>query len=588
MNTSSSFTALVVATLARVFDRPSVPDSLKSLDLRERVVEEGFDGIVILDSRNGIVRLNGNARRLLNLTKSQAIDEPIDRWLPRAMVEEVRAARRSPTTNRYVPTIRETEVRHDARDVRHLEFTITPIEIEDGVAESHLCVTLRDITDRRRATEHIQNMAMRDSLTGVLNRRGLWEAFTDRRAEVGDSASLIYLDLDKFKSINDGLGHRVGDELLVQVAKRASGCLTGGGLLARLGGDEFAAVTFGSADDARSYASAILEELGRPFLVFGHQVSIGTSIGFVTNQHSDLAWLMQKADVALYDAKSRGGQRITVYHPSLEQDRRDREVLEQEMREAIDRGEMYIVYQPQVLVSSGDVIGVEALLRWRHPKRGLVPPSLFIPIAEETGFIHSLTEWLVNRACAEAALWPAKITLAVNVSPVDLQSGDVPQLVSEALSRSGLSPGRLELEITETAFLRGGEAVEDAFNKVRELGVEFALDDFGTGYSSLAYLHRYPFAKLKIDRSFISGIPRDQQAMTILRSIIMLAQGLGMRSIAEGVETDEQRETLRLLGCQHAQGYLFSKPMDNASLTRLLNADRLYPPEMRQRFNAAG
>jgi EAL domain-containing protein (putative c-di-GMP-specific phosphodiesterase class I) len=329
---------------------------------------------------------------------------------------------------------------------------------------------------------------------------------------------------------------------------------------------------FSPAGAAPATASArkLLDALSRPFIVSGHRLSVGASCGVAHAAQSplDLAALMRQADLALNQAKSLGGRRLALFDATLENEQMLRLELEQELAGAIDRGEMELAYQPQFTLLTGEIVGAEALLRWRHPVRGFISPGVFIPLAEASGDIHALTAFVLDTACRDARNFPTPIKIAVNISPADLLAGSVPELIAVALEETGLRPEFLEVEITESGFIQGGAAVAETFDRIRRLGVGIALDDFGTGYSSLGYLHKFPFTKLKIDRSFVTGIPDDTDAMTILRSIFVLAQGLGLKTIAEGIETAEQQETLLSLGCKLGQGYLFAKPMAFEQLVR--------------------
>jgi diguanylate cyclase (GGDEF)-like protein len=401
-------------------------------------------------------------------------------------------------------------------------------------------------------------LAMHDPLTDLFNRHGFVASAEQRLVEGQVGATLIHFNLDRFNAINDTLGHQVGDKLLVAVAERLRTLVDPGALIGRIGGDEFAVLQSGTLVAATGTARMLAEELARPFMVSGHRVMIETSVGVAaTPQGSpDLTQLIRHAGLALQESKRQGRGRATVFQETMEKAELDRLTLERDLAGAVVRGELKVVYQPQVDLATGDLVGVEALVRWQHPRRGMVPPNLFIPIAEESGIIHQITEWVLLTACTDAAGWARPIKLAVNISPVDLHAGEVPAMVMDALKRSGLGRERLELEITETAFVQGGEAVEESFHRIKALGIGF--------------LQRFSFGKLKIDKSFVDGIPHDPEAMAIMRAIIMLAQGLGLRTIAEGIETEKQRQALGQLGCQLGQGYLFSKPVDGAAIAAML------------------
>ena len=565
--------------LAREFDlrgmllKVARSETVNTRRMLERVVDDGFDGIVILDERDRLVRLNDSARDLLPSGSVLAPGMTASEALPAEICGAVDATRRAAAPSGTGGSVA-SDVELPTGDglVRVLEFTSTAIAIEEGRRGrahvlTYVCVTVRDVTERRAAAERLKHEATHDSLTRLLNRRGFAEQVSSIAGSEG-GGTLTYFDLDRFKGINDTLGHAAGDQILVEVARRAAAVLDGTSILACIGGDEFAVFSRGGIERATAQATLLLDALSKPFTVSGHRLTVGASCGIAWcgEPAIDLPVLMRQADLALHTAKRQGGRRLVAFDAVLEAERMLRLELEQELVGAIERGEMELAYQPQFALTSGEIVGVEALLRWRHPTRGYVAPSLFIPIAEETGAIYDLTAWVMETACRDASQWPTPIKVAVNISPVDLMAGAVPELIAAALARSGLSAAFLEVEITESAFIQGGPAIADTFDRIRKLGVGLALDDFGTGYSSLGYLHKFPFTKLKIDRSFITGIPGDRHAMTILSSIIVLAQGLGLQTIAEGIETPLQREALASLGCELGQGYLFSRPVTAAQL----------------------
>ncbi|WP_426959559.1 sensor domain-containing protein [Muricoccus radiodurans] len=433
-----------------------------------------------------------------------------------------------------------------------------------------------DVTERREAEARVAHMAHHDMLTGLPNRGPLRQKLEDSltRAKRGEGFATLYLDLDRFKEVNDTLGHSVGDALLREVAARLRAELRETDLLARLGGDEFVIVQ-ASVDqprDATELADRLVETIGRPFELDGHQVVIGTSVGIAVapgdGQEADA--LLKAADMALYRAKSEGRGRRRFFEPEMDVRMQLRRALELDLRRALQAEEFEVFYQPIVNVRSRRISGLEALVRWHHPERGLVPPDRFIPLAEEIGLVVPLGEWVLRRACADAVAWRGAPIVAVNLSPVQLGSRRLVDVVRDALRVSGLDPARLELEITETAMLDDTESTLAVLHGLKALGVRIAMDDFGSGYSSLSTLQRFPFDKVKIDRSFIRDLGRSPKSNAIVRAVTGLCEGLTMTTTAEGVETEEQLQLLSRKGCEQAQGYLFSRPLPADQVPGLL------------------
>ena len=414
----------------------------------------------------------------------------------------------------------------------------------------------------------LRHLALHDPLCGLPNRNYFSERLEAVIAGVkqgGSAASVLYIDLDHFKDVNDTLGHPVGDELIRNVTRRLSGTLRSEDVVARLGGDEFAVITSVSADHAvlLGVADRIIGLLSAPFAIDGHTIVIGASVGIAivdSNSEGAAADIMRYADMALYRAKSEGRNRACVYDAAMDADLSNRKLIERELREAIEHGSLEVLYQPIVNASGETVVGVEALARWPHPTRGMIPPSEFIPIAEHSGLIIELGSYVLRRACLDGKAWP-NLTMAVNVSPLQFRQIDFFSRVERIVRETGFDPRQLELELTESTLIGNVESAEAAMARLKSLGIRLALDDFGTGYSSLQYLRRFPFDKLKIDRSFVLSIEKGADGAAIVHAVVSLGRGLGMKVTAEGVETADQHLFLRAAGVHFMQGYRFGRPM---------------------------
>nr|WP_329611020.1 EAL domain-containing protein [Pseudomonas sp. KNUC1026] len=425
-----------------------------------------------------------------------------------------------------------------------------------------------DLTDERAASAQIHHMAHHDTLTGLPNRvlfREQLDAVLAAPAPRRPVTAVLCLDMDNFKVINDALGHPVGDALLRALASRLRQELREHDLLARLGGDEFAVVLPGlaSVDGAGVSAQRLIDAVRAPFLIDGHTVSVGLSIGIALapGDHDSGEQLLRCADMALYEAKRNGRNRFEYFRLEMDETARRRRSTEMDLREAVTGQQLELYYQPIIDTLYSDVTGYEALIRWQHPQRGLVMPQAFIPVAEETGLIHEVGALALHQACREAASWGTEQSVAVNLSPVQFKSDRLKAVVASALAESGLAPGRLELEVTESVLLDNSDRNIETLKALKALGVRIALDDFGTGYSSLSYLRSFPFDKIKIDKSFVQDVEQSRQSMAIIRAITGMSRSLEIQITAEGVETREQYERLREEGCSHFQGYLFGKPV---------------------------
>ena len=495
---------------------------------------------------------------------------PVDEWGPhRAVAKSVGATYQSDRT-----------WRHLKRDGSEIEVLTYARRITFANRQAVLVAVL-DVTERKQAEARIEHMAHHDALTGLPNRVLFHQPLGEALARIrrgGGNLAVLCLDLDQFKSVNDTLGHPVGDVLLKTVAQRLDHCVRDTDMVARLGGDEFAIIlpTIGGPHDAEQTASKVIDVLGQPYEIQGHEVVVGASVGIaIAPGDGDAAdALLRNADMALYRAKGDGRGRFNFFEPEMDRRIQLRRTLELDLRKAFQNGEFELYYQPLINLDSGDVSGFEALLRWRHPERGMVSPAEFIPLAEEIGLITPLGEWVLRKACAEAMTWPAHVKVAVNLSPVQFKSRNLVQAVLTALAYSRLPATRLELEITESVLLGETEANLAVLHQLRGLGVHISMDDFGTGYSSLSYLRSFPFDKIKIDQSFVREIAERPDCMAIIRAVVGLGTSLGIATTAEGVETPEQLERLRAEGCTEVQGYLFSPPRRASDIAKLLTDQR--------------
>ncbi|MCB1883569.1 MAG: EAL domain-containing protein [Geminicoccaceae bacterium] len=563
----TTFFILSLAIIGTIVDRHLDARAKGETERLRTLVDAAFEGLVIHD-QGTILHVNESLARLVDRPREELVGLGIFDCLPGEDVDEAKARALPGGRSTYEAEI----VRRDGRRV--------PVEIlaRDAVYDGRHArvVAVRDLSERRQAEARIRHLAHHDALTGLPNRA----LFRDRlgqaiafAARTGGQVAVLCLDLDRFKAVNDFYGHATGDTLLRKVSAALAGTVREADTVARLGGDEFAIIQAG-ADQPRGsaeFAARLVERLGRSCELDGIQVDVGTSIGIALypDDAQDPDALLGKADLALYRAKADGRGTYRFFEPVMDERLHERRCLEVELGAVIAKGGLVLHYQPQACTRTGRIIGFEALVRWPHPKRGLVPPGDFVPLAEETGLIVPLGAWVLEAACAEAAAWPHDLRVAVNLSPVQFARNDLPNLVADVLARTGLPPSRLELEITEGVLIADSERAISILSRLKELGVLIALDDFGTGYSSLNYLRRFPFDRIKIDRSFVADLGQPKAA-SIIKAIIDLSRSLRIEVLAEGIETPAQLQALRTACCGEIQGFLIGKPMPAACLLEFL------------------
>jgi len=525
------------------------------------------------------ILLNRAGEDFLGVSRAAIIGKTDHDFFPKEEAYRFVARDRQVLESGRVEIIDEEPVHTPHNGLRFLRTKMIAI-YDDNERPRYLLGISEDITDQKLKTERIRHMAHHDGLTDLAN-RALFRQHLDgamaefRRTRCG--AALFFIDLDGFKSINDTLGHPTGDALLRMLADRLRRCTDKGDTVARLGGDEFAVLhpVLPASKTAAALAKELVETIARPYDVGGSRLTLTASIGIsvADDECQEPDRMLKNADVALYRAKTDGRNAFRFYDSSMDDHLEVKRALERAIRNALARGEFEPHYQPIVDARSERTCGFEALLRWRHPERGLLPPSEFIAIAEEVGFIVQLGEWVLRKACDDAASWPPYISLAVNISPAQCNAA-LTQTVLNALAASRLPPERLELEITESALLQENSTTLAALHQLRSLGVRIAMDDFGTGYSSLSYLRSFPFDKIKIDKSFVKDVLVHPDSLAIVRAVAGLGVSFGVPTVAEGVETAEQLEQVRLAGCTQCQGYYFGKAMPNEEVQRLLHQRR--------------
>jgi diguanylate cyclase (GGDEF)-like protein/PAS domain S-box-containing protein len=558
-------------------ERRALADALRESEARyQTLFEHSLDAVCLTKRDGSILSANAQACRLLGYTESElralgrrGLTEPDD---PRvaALLDEHR---------REGGARGELELRR--KDGGWVPVDVSSATFRDRSGELCASLVIRDITDRKRAEEHIEYLAYHDELTGIPNRAHFQRAFEHAIAtsqRQGMNTALMLVDLDRFKNINDIVGHETGDQLLKQVAARLRTCLRDGDVLARLGGDEFVILMqdASSIDAVSAVANKILEATSRPLVIDEQEFLITASIGISTSPHdgTDLKTLLRNSDVAMYRAKESGKNGFQFFSPDMDAHGRERLSIESALGRALERSEFMLHFQPKMQVSSRNVAGMEALVRWHNPEKGLMQPGEFIAIAEETGMIVPIGDWVLIEACSQGQALRAagyrNLRVAVNLSVRQLYDEGLARRVSQALARTGFPAENLELEITESMVMRDAEDAIKVLQALRDTGVRIAIDDFGTGYSSLAYLKRFPIDCVKIDRSFIRDLPEDRDDASITRSIIAMAHNMELEVVAEGVETVPQLDFLRAHGCDEIQGFLFSKPLGIDAFERFL------------------
>jgi diguanylate cyclase (GGDEF)-like protein/PAS domain S-box-containing protein len=533
-------------------------------DRMQGLANAAFEGLLVCEG-DSIVTVNNSFARLVGSTAERMTGVKLEQCLP----DEGTRLKLFERPNEAL----EGDLLHADGSRRPVELLLRTVDYGGKLRHA---IAVRDLQARKQAEQHIRFLAHYDSLTGIPNRSTFNRQLDQEIASASDKGrglAVLCLDLDRFKDVNDLFGHAAGDAALKGVAKRITGVLRDGQMLARLSGDEFALIVpeLANPEAAGRIAERVLEVLQAPSEDPEADSPIATSIGIAIypNDATDRQTLLSHADTALYRAKNEGRGTYRFFEASMGAAVRDRRLLEFDLRNAISRGELYLVYQPQKDISDGKIIGFEALLRWKHATRGNVPPMEFIPVAEESGIIPQIGEWVLRTACSEAASWTQPLIVAVNVSAVQIHNANFAHLVHEILFETGLPPNRLELEITETALVRDLNRALATLRRIKILGVRIAMDDFGTGYSSLSNLRAFPFDKIKIDGSFIKSVNVNDQAAAIVRSVLGLGRALRLPVLAEGVETAAELEFLASELCDQVQGYLLGRPGDIAGFRHL-------------------
>lgn len=561
---------------------------LQASEIRyRRLFETSRDGILLVDlERDRVTDVNASLIEMLGLPREDIVGK---------RPQELAVLRDAPGQLGLGRLLLHEQVPNEHWALQRSDGTSFDVELRTNAYQVNgtrmVQCNLRDITERKQAETRIRYLALHDALTSLPNRVLLQDRLTQaihvgRRH--GEGLAVMMLDLDHFKNINDSLGHHIGDRLLESVAQRLLGCVRESDIVARLGGDEFVItlLNIDSCEAAEHVARKILHTLAEPFVIDSHELHTSASIGIsrYPADGEDPGTLLRAADSAMYHAKSEGRGTLRFFTAAMSEAAQRRLMLTNDVRHAADRGELAIYYQPQVAANSGAVMGVEALLRWQHPRHGMISPEEFVPLLEETGLIVEVGNWVLRNACKQAVAWHQeglpKLRMAVNLSSQQFYRGDIVRTVAQALEESGLAPECLELELTESLTLDDTEQTIKLMHELKRLGVCLSLDDFGTGWSSLSYLRRFPLDRIKIDRSFLRDMVSQPAAAAVVRSIMRLARTLGLSCIAEGVETPEQLAYLRRQMCAEIQGFLFSPAIPDAELDVMLRKTRGWAEQM--------
>jgi diguanylate cyclase (GGDEF)-like protein len=576
---SQQFHRLLVSEVALAEREVNLAEKTRELqcanDHIDAALQNISQGLCMFDADGRLVICNERYIHMYNLSA--------DVIKPGCTLLDMLEHRRQRGTFVGTPSEYESKIKTAARNREKINVTV---DLPDGrvvevvnqpTADGGWVATHEEITERKRYEARIAYLAHHDVLTGLPNRATFDECFAttlERARGSGEQFALVCLDLDRFKCANDLFGHAVGDALLCEVANRLKATI-GGAFLARNGGDEFIIIVTGTQllDTTARLVERIVTALGDCIEVDGRKLTANASVGVAIypNDATDGENLICNADAALYRAKAEGPGSYRFFEPEMDRQLRERREIQHDLTSALEKDEFQLVYQPEALMD-GTIIGFEALVRWHHPTRGLILPSTFVPLAEDGGLIIPLGEWILRTACREAASWKSKALIAVNLSPAQFRQGDLPELVHAVLLETGLSPSRLELEITESVLIDDFGRGQAILRRLKSLGVKIAMDDFGTGYSSLSYLQSFPFDKIKVDRSFVSDLETNNNNAAIVRAVITLARSLNLPVLAEGVETEAQRLILNQEGCDQIQGYLIGKPLPILNYASIINS----------------